>query len=266
MPGAYGMSDPDGIVRVHLHAGWNQFVVQTDQIKWAWGFSVRLKAPTGVVFAQSAQPSEPGRVVGSILTPPHSSAEHPIDLSKGTSDWAYFDYFARHRSTFEQKMKGPHSINPALLGSGQPPSTSTDSQDYIGFSNGVPNQTLHSIQSFAYASGEHQAIEFKHLLLARHEWVRVYLTSFDAKTDVSVKLGSRVLFRKRGVVLGQYYDPQKDGDGTGSGHGYAVLDLDVHGAAGDVLTVRASVDLRGVKHQKYGSVGFQAVAVMVGGK
>ena len=108
MPGAHGMSDPAGIVRVHLHAGWNQFVVQTDQIKWAWGFSVRLKVPNGVVFAQSAQPPEPGRVVGSIMTPPHSSAEHPIDLSKGAADWAYFDYFAHHRSTFEQKMKGSH--------------------------------------------------------------------------------------------------------------------------------------------------------------
>ena len=264
--GAYDMSDPADIVRVRLNAGWNQFVVQTDRIKWAWGFSVRLKGPNGVVFSQSTQPPEPGRVVGRIIAPPHSSAEHPIDLSKGTSDWAYFDYFSHHRSTFEHKAKGVYSIEPAKLGSGQPPSTSTDSRNYIGFSNGAPNKALRSLQSFAYAGGNHQAIEFKHVMLAQYESVRVYLTSFDAKTDLSVKLGSKVLFRKRAVVLGKYYDPQKDGDGTGSGHGYAVLELEVHGAVGDLLTVQASVDLRGVKHQKYGSVGFQAVAVMVEGK
>ena len=227
---------------------------------------MRLKGPNGVVFSQSTQPPEPGRVVGSIVTPPHSSVEHPIDLSKGTADWAYFDYFDHHRSTFEQKAKGLHSIEAAKLGSGQPPSTSTDSRDYIGFSNGAPNKALRSLQSFAYAGANHQAIEFKHVMLAHRELVRVYLTSFDAKTDLSASLGSKVLFRKRAVVLGKYYDPQKDGDGTGSGHGYAVLELEVHGAVGDLLTVRASVDLRGVKHQKYGSVGFQAVAVTVEGK
>ncbi len=268
MPAASSMSDPADIIRVHLHAGWNQFVAQTDQIKGAWGFSIRLKVPNGVVFAQSAQPPEPGRVIGSVTTPPPSSTEHPIDLSNGVADWAYFDYFAHHHGTFEQKMKGPHSIDPSRLGSGQPPRTSTDSHDYIGFSDGAPNQALHCLRSFAYAGGIHRTIGFRHTLLAPHEWVRVYLTSFDAKVDLSARLGTKVLFRKRGVVLGDYYDPQKDGDGTGSGHGYAVLKLDVHGAVGDVLTVRASVDLTGVKHRKYASVGIQAAAVVAkqGGK
>ncbi len=265
LPGSYGMADPAGIVRVHLHAGWNQIVVQTDQIKWAWGFSVRLHAPEGVVFAQADQPPEPGSVVGRIIPPPQSSAESPIDLSKGATDWAYFDYFAGQHSTFEQKKKGPHSIEPAKFASGRQPNTSTDSRDYISFSGGSPNPALNSLQSFAYVAGNHKAIEFKHLLLAKHEVVSVYLTSFNAKVNLSAQLGSRILFRKHGVVLSTYCDPQKDGDDTGSGHGYAILNLDVHGDIGDILIVRARVDTRGVRQQQYASVGLQAVSVKAKG-
>jgi hypothetical protein len=259
--GQHGMSDRPAVAQVHLHAGWNQFVVQTGQLKWAWGFSIRLRIPQGVVLSQSAQPPEPGSVSGRILPPPASTPESPIDLSKGAADWAYFDYFAGKHSIFEKKMPGPHSITRSRLVSGQQPNTSTDSQDYIGISIGTPIRSL-PLRSFAYAVDNGRAIEFKHMLLAKHEVVTVYLTSFDAKTDLSVRLGSKVLFQKRGVVFGNYYDPQKDGDGTGSGHGYAVLKLDVHGAAGDVLTVRARVDLTGVKHRQYGSVGLQATAVV----
>jgi alpha-glucosidase len=263
--GSHAMSDPPAVARVHLHAGWNQFVVQADQLKWAWGFSIRLRIPQGIVLSQSAQPPEPGSVTGAIVAPPASSPHSPINLGKAAADWAYFDYFAGNRSIFEHKMLGPNSVTRAQLGGGQQANTSTDSQDYISFSDGTPVKSQRSLRSFAYTAGNGRGIEFKHILLAKHEVVTVYLTSFDAKVDLSAQLGTKVLFRKRAVVLGDYYDPQKDGDGTGSGHGYAVLKLDVHGAVGDALTVRASVDLTGVKHRQYASVGIQAAAVVAKG-
>ena len=55
-PPNWGKAQPADTVQVHLHAGWNQFVVQTDQIKWEWGFSVRIRVPQGVIFTQASHP------------------------------------------------------------------------------------------------------------------------------------------------------------------------------------------------------------------
>lgn len=196
-----------------------------------------------------------------MVSPPPSSAEESIYVSKGAVDWAYFDRLSHGISVFDRKLHCAGDIGRAYLRNGAAPDTSTDSEDYISCRGGNSGSSFAACRDFCYVVGDHKTIEFTHLLLAPTETVEVYLVSFDAKTNLVAQLENGPRYRADGVILGNYYDPWKDGDGTGSGHGYAILRLRVHGRIGQLLTVKATVDTAGVKRKDYGNVGFQAVRV-----
>ena len=66
------MLEPASRACVHLHAGRNQIVVETDLIQWSRGFSARMQVPRRIVVAQAAGPPEPGSVASNIAPPlPH---------------------------------------------------------------------------------------------------------------------------------------------------------------------------------------------------
>ncbi len=263
-PMGYAMSEPPAVATLQLHKGWNEIEVKTYQLKWDWGFSVVLNLPEGVVCLQASEPPEPGVVKGNLMAPTASSAQQPISLADGASEWAYFDYVADGRSRFIKKMYASAAIGRALQDNDRVPSTGTDSQMWLTFHGGTPVASAHAARSFAYVAGAGQSIHFTTHLIASNEIVKLYLTSFDAKMNITATLGRLVKYVNRGIVLSRYYDPQRDGDGTGSGHGYAILRLNVSGAIGDRLKITGSVNLSGVRRTKYGSVGFQAVSISRG--
>ena len=196
------------------------------------GMAILATALTGTAWAAS--------IKGHIkAAPPHAfNSSHPINISKGTRAWVYYGYNgqASDMRTDVSNIAKFSAIDCPTLSvwtSGPAPAYIT----FTGAENGPSDNFVFVNGPFTNGNGGGQSgnkFSFTSKLIARAETVRVYLISFDSKSDLSVSLTSN-----SGVVSKFHKDvvlPTKDGDGTGANHGYGILTLHIKGKVGEVLT------------------------------
>ncbi|MGC9259540.1 MAG: hypothetical protein ACP5I8_05590 [Phycisphaerae bacterium] len=192
---------------------------------------------------------------------------NPINISKGTGAWVYYGYNGQTdgMNTDASNVASFSALNCPTLSawtSGPAPAYVT----FTGANNGPSNNFVFVNGPFSNGNGGGQSgnkFSFTSKLIAPSETLRVYLISFDSKSDLSVSLssgGSVVSKFHKDVVL-----PTRDGDGTGANHGYGILTLKVKGKVGEVLTVTDATNISGVSSTGNANVGIQAASVTAHG-
>ncbi len=196
-------------------------------------------------------------------------ASTPINISKGAAAWVYYGYNGNAKDMYTDATNAAHfsAVNCPNLSVW----TTGTAPAYVTFDgyDASPSQNFVFVNGpFTNGSGGGQSgnkFSFTSHLLAASETLRVYLISFNSRSNMSATLtsGGHVVatFHKDAIL------PTKDGDGTGAGHGYGILTLNISGGhVGEVLTVTDATDIHHVSATNNANVGIQAASVHLHGK
>ena len=208
-------------------------------------------------------------IKGRIAAAPRRAFKYsrPINISKGTAAWVYCGYNGQSDgiNTDSANAASFSAINCSTLSvwtSGPAPAYIT----FTGANNGASENFVFVNGPYTNGQGGGQSgntFSFTSKLIAPSETLRVYLISFNSKSDITASLTSG------GAVVGKFHKdvvlPTRDGDGTGANHGYGILTLKVKGHVGEVLTVTDATDISGVSATNNANVGIQAASVTVHG-
>lgn len=200
-----------------------------------------------------------GETVTGVLSSGSSSPSSPIDISAGTTDWAYYGkqggVTSGSATLFAPDVKsgGAASFsNVTAIGktSDWTAGTGDDSQNYLSFSGGTPTASSSADRHFVYTTTSES---FTHTLLATSETLTIYLTDAGSNPINSVSLTATLgnsTYSAAKVTLPYAYD---------SSHTYGVLALTVSGTVGEVLTFTMTNE-----GGENSSIGIQAATVTVG--
>jgi hypothetical protein len=212
------------------------------------GLNKLLWSLTAILTGISSGNSQTATITGDLAAPP---AYTSIDISAGTTDWAYFG-LGGGITDVDSKAGGPASFSPIANGA----SVGTDSRIFLSFADGTPSSSATDEKNFVFpqqtAIG---TLSFYTTLFSPDETIQIYLAGFNSRGDFTASLNSGPTFSLADQVL-PYSD---DGDGTGQNHTYGLLTLNISNATvGDVLTFTSVNDYDNVSDTFFGSIGIQA--------